>query len=495
MLSRRFLTVVFLATSVASQQIWDSWQTTWDRSSLFTNRSPSAPINFTAPGAIGDADIQISDSTLYQTMDGVGASLTDSSAQVLNNLKNKNSGNYWNLLNALFNVADGSQSAMINYLRLSIGASDFSQGLYSFDDTSGDTSLSKFNANAPSYFWTVLADIVSINKGIKIHILPWSPPGWMKSSGSMNGGSFNGNTQTYANYLLKSLQAFNSKGYNVYAISIQNEPENSNPTYPTALIGASAEAAIGNALRPLMNSNGFSGVKLVAYEHNWDHAASYPVQVMQQAGNSFDGAAFHCYAGNRGQQNDFHNAYPSKSVWFTECSGTNGSDWWSDIKWYMDNLFIGSVENWARGVLMWNIALDGNGNPKLPGTDSCGGSGCRGVVQVNSDGSYSFNQEYYSMAHLARGFMPRDAGGPIGQRIGVSLGGGQNWALRVAAFVTKRSNSADWNRYSIVVLNWHDTNNGQWSPTPVKATIEFRGQQATYTFPVGITTLWWYAQN
>ena len=27
----------------------------------------------------------------------------------------------------------------------------------------------------------------------------------------------------------------------------------------------------------------------------------------------------------------------------------------------------------------------------------------------------------------------------------------------------------------------------------MKATIEFRGQQATYTFPVGVTTLWWYA--
>lgn len=55
--------------------------------------------------------------------------------------------------------------------------------------------------------------------------------------------------------------------------------------------------------------------------------------------------------------------------------------------------FIGGIQYNSHSGLMWNIALDGNGNPKLPGTDSCGGAGCRGIAQVNSDGSYSVNQE------------------------------------------------------------------------------------------------------
>ena len=54
---------------------------------------------------------------------------------------------------------------------------------------------------------------------------------------------------------------------------------------------------------------------------------------------------------------------------------------------------LGSVEHGSSSGLMWNIALDGNGNPKLPGTNSCGGPGCRGVVQINNDGSWSVNQE------------------------------------------------------------------------------------------------------
>lgn len=53
---------------------------------------------------------------------------------------------------------------------------------------------------------------------------------------------------------------------------------------------------------------------------------------MQQAGNAFAGAAFHCYEGNVADQDNFHNAYPSKEIYFTECTGSMGSDWWSDIK-------------------------------------------------------------------------------------------------------------------------------------------------------------------
>ena len=127
---------------------------------------------------------------------------------------------------------------------------------------------------------------------------------------------------------------------------------------------------------------------------------------------------------------------------------------------------------------MWNIALDGNGNPKLPGTDSCGGPGCRPLITVNSDGSYSYNQEcklpffflfffsgsgyllkffkkkkVYSMAQASKAIIPKDVGGPFGRRIGVSVGGSLDWSLRVGAYVTDRVSSSDWLRYSIVVMN------------------------------------------
>ena len=135
----------------------------------------------------------------------------------------------------------------------------------------------------------------------------------MKTTGTMNGGSLKTQYLTpYATYLLKCLQGFKSQGVNLYAISIQNEPQNSNPTYSTAVFTPAQEAQVGNALRSLMNNNGFGGVKIIGelvgrkdgpsaqrftgYEHNWDTAAAYPVTLINDAPNAFAGVAFHCYA-------------------------------------------------------------------------------------------------------------------------------------------------------------------------------------------------------
>ncbi|EED79950.1 hypothetical protein POSPLDRAFT_135050 [Postia placenta Mad-698-R] len=483
-----------LTSAVTAQQIYDVWSTTWDRSDLFTytNLSPN-PIDFVTPGATGSADIVVNDGTVYQDMIGFGASLTDASAQVLSELKSTNSDNYWDILNYMFDPTDGADAAGLTYIRVPLGASDFSANTYSFDDTSGDTNLDDFNINnAPSYLYDTLKDIVGINSLLKIHILPWSPPGWMKDSGTMLGGSFLSQyTDTYASYLLKSLQGYQSLGFSVYAIGIQNEPQNSDTTYPTCSISASQEAAIGTQLRSLMDSNGFSDTIIIGYEHNWNDAGEYPVTLMQDAESAFAGVSFHCYAGSVSDQQTFYNAYPNKNIYFTECTGEFGSDWWSDIKWYMDNIFIGSPNYYSQSGAMWNLALNGLGEPKLPGTDSCG-TPCRPIVTVNSNGTYNYNQEFYSAAQASKAILPKDSGGPFGQRIEVTVNGDLNWGLIVSGFVTNRVNSSDWPRYSLVVLNWDDQPNGSWDPTPITATIEFRGMQATYTFPVGVTTLWWY---
>ncbi|KAG1737994.1 glycoside hydrolase family 30 protein [Suillus lakei] len=487
--SLQFFGSLALLQAVASQQIWDIWQTTWDKNMLFTYFRPTPdPINFVTPALSG---ARTSSSMIPRY-----TKLSDSSAGLMNNLKVQNPRSYWHLMDYLFNATDAANSAGFSYIRVPLGATDFSADTYSYDDISGDTSLKNFNINAaPSDIFSVLQDILSVNHMTRFHIVPWSPPGWMKSGGTMHGGSLN--TQyinSMANYLLKSVQAFSNKGIPIYAISIQNEPEYSDSTYPTCNMPAATEAQIGLALRTLLNNYGFSGVKIIGYDHNWVDAANYPVQLMQQAGSAFDGVSFHCYQGSVSDQALFTSQYPNKEVYITECSGVLGADWWSDIKWYMDNIFIGSISYGSSSGLMWNLALDGGGQPLLPGADSCR-DGCRGVVQINNDGTWSVNQEFYTMAQASKAILPRDVGGPWGQQIGVSVGGSLDWALVVGAYKTGRVSSSDWNRYSIVVLNWDDSASTTWNPRPVKATIEFRGMQATYTFPVGVTTLWWYAPN
>ncbi|TFK18841.1 glycoside hydrolase [Coprinopsis marcescibilis] len=499
MLQLRFLIVSVALALGRAQQIQDIWQTTWDRSRLFSSVGPPNPINFVNPGPIGDADIVVNDNAQYQDMLGFGATLTDSSALVLDNLKvygftRRNPTNYWNVLRYMFNPADGANSAGLNYIRIAVGASDFSQYVYSLNDVAGDTSMSRFNmSRVPSYAFSVLRDIQATNSQVKLHLVPWSPPAWMKSSGTMNGGSMLPQyVDAHALYLLKSVQGYQAQGFPIYAISVQNEPQHSNPTYPTCTMTPDIEARISVRLKSLLNSNGLSNVKIIGYEHNWNNAATYPVDLVRQAGDAISGVGFHCYEGSVSNQDAFQRQFPGKEIYFTECTGTIGSDWWNDIKWYMDNLWIGSVERYSRTGLMWNFALDGSGNPKLPGTTSCD-AGCRPLVTVNDDGSYNFNQEFYAIAQVSRAVIPKDPSGPFARRIGVSVGGGRGWALRVGAYVTRRTPAGEWNRYSLVVLNWDDGGNNGWNPRPVRATINFRGKQAVYTFPVGVTTLWWFA--
>lgn len=64
------------------------------------------------------------------------------------------------------------------------------------------------------------------------------------------------------------------------------------------------------------------------------------------------------------------------------------------------------------------------------------------------------SKKVYVMGQSSKATLPRDAGGPMGQRIGVSVGGSLSWGLRVMAYVTGRVNPSDWLRYSLIVLNW-----------------------------------------
>jgi len=96
------------------------------------------------------------------------------------------------------------------------------------------------------------------------------------------------------------------------------------------------------------------------------------------------------------------------------------------------------------------------------------------------------------MAQASKAILPVNTGGSPSKRIGVSVSGSMSGDLTVGAYATP-SSGAD--RYSLVVLNQADTLDGDWNPQPITATITFRGLQAKYTFPVGVTTLLWDAST
>lgn len=240
------------------------------------------------PAPPSSAGIRIDESTIYQTMDGFGASLTHSSAYVIHQL---NKPGQRALLRVLFNAKDG---AGLSLLRQPMGASDFSaRGNFSYQDSeAGPFSID------PDLEFTIplLREAVKINPRIRLMALPWSAPAWMKTNASMNGGSLRPDRYpALASYFVQFLQAYKAQGLPVYAVAMQNEPLFQTPAYPSTLVPARDQAVfLGQHLAPALATAGLGSVRILAYDHNWDHP-EYPDTVAADpvAGPAIAGAAFH----------------------------------------------------------------------------------------------------------------------------------------------------------------------------------------------------------
>ncbi len=95
----------------------------------------------------------------------------------------------------------------------------------------------------------------------------------MKLNGVMDGTTVNNNINTayagsLAQYFVKYIQAFASGGVAVDAITIQNEPLNSQSGYPTMYIAADQSTSlIQNNVGPALRAAGLS-TQIWAYDHN-----------------------------------------------------------------------------------------------------------------------------------------------------------------------------------------------------------------------------------
>jgi len=343
--------------------------------------------------------IEIDAETEYQKILGFGATMTGSSARVLS--RNLNDLRRKQLMDSLFSRERGIG---LSYLRMTIGASDFSSHNYSYLDPpkgSTDTKLKYFTIEPDTAeLIPRLKEALQINPDIEIMGSPWSAPASWKTSGSMIGGKLKPEVQpAFANYFVRYIQNFTVAGVPISAITIQNEPEFEPPGYPGMLMTAEEQRHfIKNQLGPKFLENEIT-TKIVVYDHNWDHP-EYPISILDdpKARQFIDGSAFHCYGGDVANQSKVHDAHPDKNIYFTECSSGGWSGTWrDDLMWKFKNLLIGNLRNWATCVLFWNLALDENSGPTNGGCMDC-----RGVVTVRTDGTYEPTIDYYSLGHLSR---------------------------------------------------------------------------------------------
>lgn len=345
--------------------------------------------------------IEVDASQLFQTVDGFGYTLTGGSVQVINQLSTAKK---QELLNDLFS----SSGIGISYLRISIGASDLNSEVFTYNDLpSGqtDANLSQFSLTKDQAVVQMLKDILAINPNIKILATPWTAPVWMKDNGNSIGGSLKPEYYSvYAKYFVKYIQAMQAEGIKIDAITPQNEPlhPGNNPSmYMTAGDQATfIKAHLGPAFQAA-NIN----TKIIAYDHNCDNPA-YPLAVLNDpAANPFvDGSAFHLYAGDISALGTVHNLFPNKNVYFTEQWTSSTGNFSGDLDWHVKNVIIGSMRNWSRNALEWNVANDASFGPHTPG----GCTQCKGAVTITGAAGYDKNVAYYIIAHASK-FVPANS--------------------------------------------------------------------------------------
>lgn len=345
--------------------------------------------------------IRIHPERLRQEIDGFGFALTGGSALHIHNMS---ASSRQELLTELFDVTE--KNIGVSYLRVSIGASDLDEKVFSYDDLPAgqtDVEMQHFTLDEDrKHLIPVLKEILHINPDIKILGSPWSPPVWMKTNRNSVGGSLRPvYYDAYAKYFVKYVQGMAAEGITIDAVTVQNEPLYAGNN-PSMYMPADEQAAfIKSSLGPAFRDAGIE-TKIIIYDHNADRT-DYPISILDDADarQFIDGSAFHLYGGDISSLSAVHDAYPDKNLYFTELWVGAPGNFANNLRRHVRELIIGATRNWCRTVIEWNLASDENLDPHTPG----GCDRCLGALTISGD-KVTRNPAYYIIAHAAKFVRP-----------------------------------------------------------------------------------------
>jgi len=378
-----------------------AWITNPDRSALFKKQDEM--IQFSERSRGGGSIIIIDERQGFQSIDGFGFALTGGSAELLMKMDKESR---TSILKEIFGT-DGSNIG-VSYLRLSIGSSDLNSFTFSYDDLAeGETDfeLKKFSLSQDlKDVVPVMKEILEINPSVKILGSPWSAPIWMKTNNNIRGGQLNKECYgVYALYFVKYVQAMKDQGINIDAVTIQNEPLNSKNTPSMYWFENDQSDFIKNHLGPSFEKYGIK-TKIILFDHNLDRP-DYPLYLLRDPDVSryADGSGFHHYAGDFEAMTLVHIARPDKNLYFTEQMvveqpGSMEIAIVSQVK----RLVLGTMLNWSRNLILWNLAADPLNDPH---TDNGGCSMCQGAITIDGN-NVSRNIAYYVIAHASKFVRP-----------------------------------------------------------------------------------------
>ncbi|WP_282942154.1 glycoside hydrolase family 30 beta sandwich domain-containing protein [Paenibacillus sp. RC67] len=346
--------------------------------------------------------ININAAKTFQEMDGFGASFTDASAWLIHERLDEATRS--EVMRKLF---DRTEGIGMTFIRQPMGACDFNDEMYSYNElgpNETDYGLEHFTIEHDQrHIIPLLQEALRISRDIKIMASPWSPPGWMKTSGQMIGGRLKPECYgVYADYFVRFIHAYEREGITIYAVTPQNEPGYEPSQYPGMLMTAEEQIEFIRHLGPAFRRNHIFAL-IMCYDHNWD-VMDYAQKVLgnSEINNYVAGSAWHCYGGKHEAMSVIQQQFPDKGIWFTEASG---GEWIPPTQAaFLDQMkhVIRCSRNGSKSIVWWNIALDEKNGPTVLKKSTC-----RGLLRISREtGEVEYNLDYYTLGHISKFVIP-----------------------------------------------------------------------------------------
>jgi glucosylceramidase len=345
----------------------------------------------------------------YQTMMGIGGAITDASAETFAKLPADVQKEF---LDAYFDPVKGIGYTLA---RTNINSCDFSSGSYDYVKEN-DKSLQSFSiAHDEQYKIPLIKKAFDATGGkMLLYVSPWSPPAWMKDNKHMlRGGKLLPEyRESWANYYVKFIKAYEAKGLPVWGLSVQNEPMAKQTWESCIFTGEEERDFIKEYLGPTLAKNGLGEKKLIAWDHNRDLIYQRASTVLNDpdAARYVWGIGFHWYETWTGSDMQFENlrrvkeAFPDKNLIFTEgCVEKFQFERISD--WSLGERYGKSLINdFNSGTVAWtdwNILLDEKGGPNHVGNF------CFAPIHADTrKGKLLYANSYYYLGHFSKFIKP-----------------------------------------------------------------------------------------
>ncbi|HTU34573.1 MAG TPA: glycoside hydrolase family 30 protein [Candidatus Acidoferrum sp.] len=384
----------------------------WRTSALEKFQPLQSPPQWETGQDLSALAIYLDPATAMQEVLGFGGAFTDASCYLISRLSPDARHEF---LSNLY----GPSGLRLSIGRTCIGTSDYSTKMYSYDDTpEPDPELAHFSIDKDrAWIIPTLRQAQEINPDLYLFSCVWSPPGWMKSGGSMLGGCMKERwLATHAQYFVKFLQAYADAGVKVRAVTVNNEVDtDQDGHFPATLWAQQLEAAfVAFHLGPALEKASLR-TKIWILDHNYDLWGRAGDELSKpEVAKYVDGVAWHSYIGTPDAMTRVHDMFPDKHMYFTEGGPPAhlfrppdqpshyfdrpgyGTDW---TRW--STAFTDMLRNWARCICVWNLLLDENGRPDITTPPRPMRRG--GLVSVDSKTKQlTYSGNYYAFPHYSK---------------------------------------------------------------------------------------------